>query len=169
MKEKTIFAGDLENREEYIKIARAKFDSYDTSVWKKDYFDNDTGGYFVTERARIAQSEKSKNETIKFLKEQEMCVTLAKNGYAMEHLNDKWGETYDVHMDNIKADLKKTRSHNNIVNYAKDAVRYQGAEMVIFEFEKETEKIYSELARFKSYNIHGKYYFTHKKNVIHDF
>jgi len=92
----------LISKEEHIKEARAKYNSYNDSAWKKDFFDDDTGGYLVTERARIAQSEKGKNETVKFQKEQEMCMALAKKGYAMEHLDDKWGESYDVHMNNIR-------------------------------------------------------------------
>ena len=49
---------NLENRAEYIREARAKFDAYDLSKWKKKYFDKKTGGYLVVEKDRIAQSKK---------------------------------------------------------------------------------------------------------------
>ena len=156
------------NRAEYIKEARAKFDSYKTDEWEKNYFDEDTGGFVVTHKGRIALSQKSDNELKKFNKEQNMCQVLAKNGYAVEHLDDRNGNSYDIHLNGIKADLKKTGSHNNIVNYAKEAIRQQGAEIVIFEFEKETDMIHAEILQLKRKGIHGKYYFSKKKDVIYD-
>jgi len=151
-----------------IKEARAKFDSYG-SEWEKTLFDKDSGGYLVTQISRIAQSGKSDNEFKKFDKEQEMCKTLSRNGYAVEHLDDNNGETYDIHLNGIKADLKKTGSHNNIANYAKEAIREQGAEIVVFEFEKETEKIHAEIILLRKKNIHGKYFFTKRDDVVYDF
>jgi len=165
--EKSVKDINLGDRAEYIEKVRVLYESYDDN-WKLDYFDDNTSGYLVTEKGRIMQSEKSKNETIKFLKEQEMCMTLARNGHKIEHLDDKWGESYDIHIDGIKADLKKTRSHNNIVNYAKEAIRDQGAEMVIFEFEKETEMIHAEIIQLYKKSIRAKYYFSHNKNIIYD-
>jgi len=134
---------NLTNKTEFFEVAQAKFSSYD-SQWAKSYFDNDTGGYIVIERYRIVQSQRSKNEKEKFNKEYGMCMTLAKNGYFVEYLIDK-KDSYDIHLNGIRADLKKTGSHNNIVNYAKEAIRKQGASIVIFEFEKETEKIHAEI------------------------
>jgi len=149
-----------------IKEARAKFDSYG-SEWEKTLFDEDSGGYLVTEKSRILQSQKSPNELKKFDKEQDMCKTLACNGFAVEHLDDKKGESYDIHLNGIKADLKKTGSHNNMVNYAKEAIREQGAEMVVFEFEKETEEIHAEIKRLQSKKISGIYYFTKKNKAVY--
>ena len=149
-----------------IKEARAKFDSYG-SEWEKTLFDEDSGGYLVTEKSRITQSQKSTNELKKFDKEQDMCKTLACNGFAVEHLDDKKGESYDIHLNGIKADLKKTGSHNNMVNYAKEAIREQGAEMVVFEFEKETEEIHAEIKRLQSKKISGIYYFTKKNKAVY--
>ena len=37
----------MANRADYIKDARAKYDSYDTSEWIKYYFDTNTGGFNV--------------------------------------------------------------------------------------------------------------------------
>jgi len=151
-----------------IKASIAKFDSYG-SEWEKTLFDEDSGGYFVTEKARIAQSPKSQNEFKKFDKEQDMCKTLTRNGFSIEHLDDKNGKSYDIHLDGIKADLKKTSSHNNIVKYGKEAIRVQGAEIVVFEFEKETERIHAEILQLKLKGIHGKYYFSKKKDIVYLF
>ena len=38
---------NLTNRTEYIRQARAKYDSYDTQFWTKEYFDEISGGYNV--------------------------------------------------------------------------------------------------------------------------
>ena len=152
LEEKSNFAENLnkeklENKEGHINVQRAEFDAYDTSKWKKKYFDKKTGGYVVIERDRIYQSQKSKGEKEKFDREQGMNMTLARNGYAVEHLDDRGGTGYDIHLNGIKADLKKTGSHNNMVNYAKKAIRKQGADMAVFEFEKMYDKIHSELNR----------------------
>ena len=155
----------MENKEKYINEAGMKFDSYG-SGWKKRYFDKKTGGYLVTERARIEQSKKSDNEKAKFHREQGMNMTLARNGYAVEHLDDqKYG--YDIHLNGIKADLKKTGSHNNMVHYAKHAIREQGAEMVVFEFENNTKKIQEELDKLKRLDIKVIYFFSSDKTKIH--
>ena len=174
MRDNTNFAGisvkdiNLTNREEYIRRARAKFNAY-SSKWEKSYFDDNTGGYIVTDKYRIAQSYISKNETEKFYKEYGMCMTLAKNGHSVEYLIDK-KSSYDIHLNSIKADLKKTGSHNNIVNYAKEAIREQGAEIVVFEFENNSKEIHTQLLKLsKMYGIHGYFYFSDNKGKIYKF
>ena len=157
---------NLENRAEFIREARAKFDAYDLSKWKKKYFDKKTGGYLVVEKDRIAQSKKHDNERDKFNREQGMNMTLARNGHAVEHLDDH-KKGYDIHLDGIKADLKKTGSHNNMVHYAKKAVREQGADMVVFELESNTKKIQEELDKLKRLNIKVSYYFSNDKSKMH--
>jgi len=151
---------------EQIKEARAKYDLYNTNEWNKNFFDKDTGGYLVTEKARIVQSEKSVNEFKKFDKEQGMCKVLARNGFAVEHLDDMNGSSYDIHLNGIKADLKKTVSHNNMVHYAKKATNEQGAEMVVFEFDAMTGKIHEELNKLKRIGINVLYFTSENKNII---
>ena len=97
-----------------------------------------------------------------------MCLTLAQNGHKIEFLKLTEG-SFDIFIDDISADLKKTKTHNNMVNYAKKAIREQGAKIVIFEFETETDMIHAELKRLQSKRISGKYYFTKKKDVVYDF
>lgn len=95
-----------------------------------------------------------------------MCITLAKAGYAVEYLDDRQGDSYDIRLNGIKADLKKTGSHNNIANYAKEAIKKQKAEMVIFEFEKMNAKIHEELNRLKKKGIQAKFFTTENSSVI---
>ena len=90
--------------------------NYPDDEWVKGgLFQN--GGYLVTQKARPEQAMKSKNEMAKFQKEQEMCLTAAKNGHAVEHLADaKDGGTYDAEIDRVKTDLKRTAGAGNIQN-----------------------------------------------------
>ena len=76
--------------------------------------------------------------------------------------------SYVVMINGIRADLKKTRSTNNILRYSKHAIRVQNAEIVIIEFENwgnEFRDIVSEMARK---GIHGFYYVT-GNDAIHRF
>lgn len=111
--------------------------------WKKTYFDHETGGFVVTNRERIESGNASKQEKGIFRKEQEMCHDLAEQGHKLEHRSDKGrkkGDTYDVMYDGRKADLKSTKSHNNIEDYARHAFRDQGAKVVIFRIEPGADK-----------------------------
>ena len=72
-----------------------------------------------------------------------MCLDLAQQGHIVEHLSDKnrrKGQTYDIHYDGRKADLKSVGSHNNIEKYVKHAVREQGASTVIVRVEDKANK-----------------------------
>ena len=155
------------NDSDKIKEARTKYDSY-SSQWKRDYFNSSNGGYLVVETQRIEQGNISKQEKAKYNKEYDMCLTLAKNGYKVEYLKITEG-SFDVYVNNVSADLKKTSGSRNIEKYAKKATREQGAKLVVFEFLKETEEIYAEIENLKKIGIHRKYYFTNKKNSIQDF
>ena len=156
----------MTNKAEYIEETRAKYDAYDVNLWEKSYFDELTGGYVVTEVVRIAQSKKSKNEQRKFDKEFGMCLTLAQNGYAVEYLEDN-PNSYDIHLNGIRADLKKTKGHNNVVNYAKKAVYEQGAEMLVFEFDENSKKLQEELDKLKRSGIRVHYYYSFDKSKIY--
>lgn len=106
--------------------------------WEKTYFSHETGGYVVTDKDRIASAQSSQNEKEKYQKERDMSIDLAEQGHKIEHLSDrnrKKGDTYDVRFDSKKADLKSTKSHNNIEKYVRHAVRDQGANVVIIRIE----------------------------------
>lgn len=147
-------------------VERAEFKSYGED-WDKTYFDESTGGYVVTEQARLDQASKSKQEKDKYDKERHMCEVAAQNGMKVEHLKDGPGEP-DARIEGELHDLKSTGSHNNMAKYAKHAVREQGAKGVFFELTKDTAKIRSEIQSLSRQGIHGKYYFT-SDNKVHDF
>jgi len=148
------------------KRRQKKYYFYDSKKWLKACFDKNSGGYVVINKQRIKQSVLSKNEREKFIKELKMSFVFAKNGYEIELLEETPRiPSPDVRINGILADLKKVSSHNNIVKEAKDAVHRKGAEIVLFEFEVETEKIYKEIFQLQKIGIHGKYYFTNNSKV----
>jgi len=136
-----------------------EFVAYDPDRWEHTLYCKASGGYVVTERERIRQSQLNKQEKEKFNKELSMCLTLALNGYRVEYLKIS-ENSYDIHLDGVAADLKKTKSHNNLVEYAKHAVHQQKAKLVIFEFSTMTGRIHDELNKLKRLGIPVKYYIT---------
>jgi len=95
-----------------------------------------------------------------------MCMTLAKYGYKVEYLKMTDGG-FDIYLNGVSADLKKTASHNNILDYAKKATREQGAKIVVFELGKDTREIQAELEKLKRMKISVCYYFSNNKGKIH--
>ena len=80
-----------------------------------------------------------------------MCKILADNGHDIEYLrgeNRPKGQTYDIRIDGIKADLKCiTGGAGNIVKYIKKALRKQGGEAVVLEIPNQpTVEYYEALA-----------------------
>ncbi|GHV48021.1 hypothetical protein FACS1894181_02740 [Bacteroidia bacterium] len=154
---------------ERIAESRKEYQVYDATTWKRDYFDERTGGYLVTHKQRIEHSTMNKNEKEKFNKEFEMSLVFARNGYKIEMLKERSGvSSSDITINGIMADLKKTSSHNNIMSYAKKANRRQGAKIVLFEFEKETMHIKEELKKLKAIGIQVKYFFSNNPSKIID-
>ena len=93
----------------------------------------------------------------------------AKNGHRIEFLKEG-SHLPDVKFDGVYADLKRTSSHNNLVNYAKKAIREQNAEIVLFQFDNETEQIYAELFTLKrKYGIKSYFFFTGKNKIYTNF
>lgn len=145
---------------------RAEFEAY-SDKFEKTLFDEQSGGYLVTHVGRIPKKQKG-NEWDKFDKEQGMCKVLAKLGYKIKHLLEVPRiSSPDITINGIKADLKKTSSHNNIGHYAKHAIKNQNAELVIFEFTTETKLIYDELYKLREKEIKGYYYFTGRENKLY--
>lgn len=124
-----IFLNDIEvSRKEYLALS-------DTE-WRKDYFDEATGGYLVTSWKRIEEA-RTKKEPYKLSIEHHMCLVFAKNGFKVLHYEDEKADgSYDVVINNLRADLKRTKSTNNIIRYAKHAIRVQNAEILLIEFEQ---------------------------------
>jgi hypothetical protein len=133
--------------------------------WELAYFNQLNGGYVAVEKERIAQGKVSKQEEIIFNKEYDMCITLAQNGYRIEYLKITEG-SFDIHLNGLSADLKKTRSHNNLVHYGKKAIKGQGAQLVVFELETLTGRITTELNKLKTSGIRVLFFTTAEKIVI---
>lgn len=110
---------------------------YNEEEWERTYISPNDNGLVATQWERIAESEASNSERQKFVKEMRMCKVLADNGHDVEYLqgvNRPAGQTYDIRMDGIKADLKCiTGGASNIVKYIKKALTKQGGEAVILE------------------------------------
>jgi hypothetical protein len=152
----------VDSRNEYL--------GHDTKQWQREFFNKENGGYLLVDKERVAHSKVSKNEKAKFDKEYAMSMVFAKNGYKIEMLKKvPRVSSPDVTINGMKADLKCISGHNNIVRDAKKAVRKQGAEMALFEFEKETKEIYNEIEKLSGKGIHGRYYFTGKESKIYAF
>lgn len=117
--------------------AADRIQSYSENEWERSYISPDDNGFVVTQWERIHESEPSKAERLKFNKEMRMCKIIADNGHDVEYLqgvNRPEGQTYDITIDGIKADLKCIEGGaGNIVKYAKKALTKQGGEAVIFE------------------------------------
>ena len=153
-----------------IEEDRKKFYSYE-SDWEHTYFDEKTGGYLVTELQR-KYKPMTKNDEESFLKEQRMGMKYASFGFQIEHINESVGiSSPDVYVsrhgrgpriivNGHYADFKSSKSGNNMVDYAKHAVREQGAEFVLVEFTAHHKKIPSSIREMVSSNIHGYYYYS---------
>ena len=147
--------------------AKKEFDAFDKTI-KKEFFNNDNGGYLVIDKNRIAKSKINKNETAKFLKEKAISTVYANSGVKIKMLDEVAGiSSSDVLADEILADLKQTSSHNNILKYVKKANKKQGAKVVLFEFTKETPEILKEIENLKANKSKVMYYFTGKENIIY--
>ncbi|MDR1345952.1 MAG: phage head morphogenesis protein [Bacteroidales bacterium] len=165
---------EREQAEAFLKPLQQHFDQYlnlaKQPEYRNDYlnFDWKNGGMMAVSNERIKQGQFNKQEEKKFDKESNMCKVLFENGFSVEYLKEI-EKRYDIIANGNPADLKKTASANHIVHYAKKAIRKQGAELVVFEFENESKQIHVEIQELIKLNIHGLYYFSSDKSKIYEF
>ena len=142
--------------------ASRRIEKYDEKEWERTYISPRNNGLVVTQHERIRESKAHENEIEKFNKEMRMCKVIADNGHDVEYLqgeNRPIGQTYDIRIDGIKADLKCiTGRGSSIVKYARTALTYQGGEAVIFELPNPNEELFEKLAEARRKNT-GKIYF----------
>lgn len=149
-------------------IPEVKYHLYNPEKWQKVAYYKDSSGYVVSDLQRIKHSRISKNETEKYEKELSMCRVLGKNGYRVEMLEEIPGiSSPDITINGIKADLKSLSSANNIERHAKDAIRKQGADAVVFHFSKETEDIHIKLLKLQRMGYKIFYFFSDKEDKVH--
>ena len=119
---------------------------YDEDEWERTYLSPRGDGFVVTQWERIEESKASKAERLKFEKEMRMCKVLADNGYTVEFLHGVQrpaGQTYDIRLDGIKADLKcVSKGPGNIVKYVKKALNQQGCDAVVMEIPAHSKAFY---------------------------
>lgn len=130
--------------------ATERIKKYDKKIWEHTYTSPKDNGFVATQLERIVEAAASNPERQKFEKEMRMCKVLADNGHDVEYLQGgdrPTGQTYDITIDGIKADLKCiTGGAGNIVKYAKKALTKQGGEAVIFEIPSHSPEFYAALA-----------------------
>ena len=143
---------------------------YNEEEWERTYISPNDNGLVATQWERIAESEASNSERQKFVKEMRMCKVLADNGHDVEYLqgvNRPVGQTYDIRMDGIKADLKCiTGGASNIVKYAKKALTKQGGEAVIFEFPSPDKKFFDALAEARRKYSGRMFFYIIEENIL---
>ena len=143
---------------------------YNEEEWERTYISPNDNGLVATQWERIAESEASNSERQKFVKEMRMCKVLADNGHDVEYLqgvNRPAGQTYDIRMDGIKADLKCiTGGASNIVKYAKKALTKQGGEAVIFEFPSPDKKFFDALAEARRKYSGRMFFYIIEENIL---
>lgn len=134
---------------------------------KKDVeYVSETKGRVDVHSSRLENANKNKQERAKFEKEHRMCCVLADNGYKIEMLQEVAGvPSSDILINGKKADLKATKSANNIEKYGKKAILEQDADLVVFEFEEITPKIQQEINKLNKRGIHGLYFIKGNKNI----
>lgn len=98
-----------------------------------------------------------------------MCLVFAKAGFKIRHYEDgKPQGSFDATINSVRADLKKTRSTNNIIRYGKHAIRVQKAEIILVEFEQWSNKFRDIVSELSRKGIHG-YYFITGSELVHGF
>lgn len=144
-----------------------KYNTYGEN-WRRLWCYN-TGGYVVSHVSRFENSKKNKNEQAKYEKETAMCRVLAQKGYQIEMLEEKPGiSSPDITIDGITADLKRVAGGGNIVKYADKAMKKQGADAIVFQFDTSTERIYLELLKLKRKGYKVYYFFTGKEREVYE-
>lgn len=156
-----------ESRNEYL--------SYDSDIWQRTLFNEETGGYVVTEKLRIPADNAHPNAKEVFAKEQEMCKDLAGFGLGVKHLYERTGVASPdievargghsiVEINGKTADLKALKNSNNIRKQAIDTFETKKkAELIVFKFSEHDRKIPHEIEKLQKKGWHGIYYYADSK------
>ena len=123
-------------------------------------YKSESGGVVDTEQGRLDQANKNKQEWQKYEKEHNIAKKVADEGNFVEHLDDKHlpDGSYDSRINGVKAELKETKGHSNVVRYGKEAIYEQKAEMVVFNFTQFSSKTQAAIDELTRNGIHGWYY-----------
>ncbi len=155
-----------ETKKDKITRSYERYQSYDLQVWSLEFFDEKTGGYVVVNRGRISHSKKSKKEKTKYEGELYMAKVFARDGHEIEMLDEDSRELRnDANIDGVPAEMKRIITSNNIERAAAKAKYKQNARIVLFQFDKDDERIRLDLLKLqrKGYNV--LYFFTEEGKV----
>lgn len=157
-----------------------RFMDYDERVWQKTLFNQETGGYVVTELSRIPKENANQNVKDVFEKEQGMCRDLAGFGFGVRHLYEApgigsadidipSGRHSIVQINGKTADLKALKNSNNIRKQAIDTFEIKKkADLIVFKFGEHDRKIPHEIEKLSKKGWHGIYYYA-GENTRYDF
>lgn len=149
-----------------VAAARGEYQQLRGCGWAGVFFDGERGGFVAVHPARLARGKMSKQEGAKLDKELRMCRAFAGAGHRVKMLEEiPRVPSPDVTLDGVPAELKSVGSANNIVKYARRAVRVQGAKMVLFEIETRTGVVEQELDKLRRGGINGFYYYRDERVI----
>lgn len=76
--------------------------------------------------------------------------------------------SFDIFIDGKKADLKKTKGTGNIRKYAHKAIKHQGADIVVFEFDMNNGiDVQRQIIEIRKEGFKGYYYFTDDRSKLY--
>jgi len=123
----------MTNRAEYIKEARAKYNSYNTNDWVRAGFDECSGGYIVIHKGHKFDSKNGENEL-------KTAVVLSNSGYYVELMDEpNRVPQYDAKVNNIPTEIKVMSGFRNIHKRAAEA-SYQGAKRIVYYIDFDNNK-----------------------------
>ena len=141
------------NEEDTLAKRREEFNSYDDVFWERTLFDEDSGGYVVTERKRIPSVNANNNIKMVFNKERTMCIDLAEYGFCLKHLYEAPGKS--------SADIEIYRGLHSIV-----IIDGKKADLIVFKFKEHDPKIPHEIRKLQVKGWHGIYYYSGGTAII---
>ena len=71
-----------------------------------------------------------------------------------------------MRINGILADLKRVSGHNNIIKYANRAIYQQGADLILFQFDKMDDLVLDAINALKKRKISGMYFVTGVNTVV---
>ena len=166
----------MNNITEYIKAAKALFDSYDENVWDKAYFDEHSGGYAVFHKDHkfdptigVFDIPRGDYEKIasEILVKYGMCVELDSE---RQHSDEE--KMKDGFLNGIPFEIKGMEGNgkNNIINNLKEANKKNVELIVLYYHDKDLfserqihESYKSYLRNSKSKRIKQVYYIVDRK------
>ena len=147
--------------------ARTEYDTLQRKGYKGLYFDEKSGGFVAVHTDRIPNDHTSKNDKGVYDKEISMAMNFAKAGIRQELIvEDKERPSFDLYANTQPADYKQTSSAGNIIKMVEHAINHQGAEVVLLEITKRSDKMKDRLRELRIKGYIGYYYYSDMPNEV---